>query len=291
MTMAAAIEGRTADARTWSKASRIASVDIVRNLASTEMTWRGLEQQFCTPYQRFDFLRAWQREVGEREGLAPFIVMPFDANRRPLLVLPLALRQAYGARCVHFMGGKHSTFNMALWDRDFAASTTTADLDALLVENAEMRDRLLRTLADMENLRRRTEREKADTARYAITNFARVELTDPALKTFLEGVELTERELLNVLERHGVTRIEPLGQRFDPNFQQAMFEVQNPDVAEGTVVDVMQAGYAIGDRCLWPALVAIVKGGSKQVKAQGDGDAATRKAANDDFPDGGWPGD
>ena len=112
-----------------------------------------------------------------------------------------------------------------------------------------MRDRLLRTLADMENLRRRTEREKADTARYAITNFARDVLTvgdnlkrtmdhvpaeaaaqDPALKTFLEGVELTERELLNVLERHGVTRIEPLGQRFDPNFQQAMFEVQNPDV-------------------------------------------------------------
>ena len=185
-----------------------------------------------------------------------------------------------------------------------------ADLDTLLVENAEMRDRLLRTLADMENLRRRTEREKADTARYAITNFARDVLTvgdnlkrtmdhvpadaaaqDPALKTFLEGVELTERELLKVLERHGVTRIEPLGQRFDPNFQQAMFEVQNPDVAEGTVVDVMQAGYAIGDRCLRPALVVIAKGGAKQAKAQGDGDAAARKAANDDFPEGGWPGD
>ena len=185
-----------------------------------------------------------------------------------------------------------------------------ADLDALLVENAEMRDRLLRTLADMENLRRRTEREKADTARYAITNFARDVLTvgdnlkrtmdhvpadaaaqDPALKTFLEGVELTERELLKVLERHGVTRIDPVGQRFDPNFQQAMFEVQNPDVAEGTVVDVMQAGYAIGDRGLRPALVVIAKGGAKQAKAQGDGDAAARKAANDDFPDGGWPGD
>ena len=189
------------------------------------------------------------------------------------------------------------------------ARTLDADLDALLAENTEMRDRLLRTLADMENLRRRTEREKADTARYAITNFARDVLTvgdnlkrtmdhvpneaaadDPALKTFLEGVELTERELLNVLERHGVTRIEPLGQRFDPNFQQAMFEVQNPDVAEGTVVDVMQAGYAIGDRCLRPALVAVAKGGAKQAKAQGDGDAA-RKAANDDFPEGGWPGD
>jgi len=184
------------------------------------------------------------------------------------------------------------------------------DLEALLNENAEMRDRLLRTMADMENLRRRTEREKADTASYAISNFARDVLTvgdnlkrtiehvpaeaasqDPALKIFLDGVEITERELLNVLERHGVTRIEPLGQRFDPNCHQAMYEVQNADVPEGTVVDVMQAGYAIGDRCLRPALVAIAKGGAKQAKAQGDGEAATRKAANDDFPDGGWPGD
>ena len=122
-----------------------------------------------------------------------------------------------------------------------------ADLDALLSENAEMRDRLLRTMADMENLRRRTEREKTDTARYAISNFARDVLTvgdnlkrtiehvpaeaaasDPALKSFLEGVELTERELINALERHGVTRIEPLGQRFDPNCHQAMFEVRTP---------------------------------------------------------------
>ena len=187
-----------------------------------------------------------------------------------------------------------------------------ADLDALLVENAEMRDRLLRTMADMENLRRRTEREKTDTARYAISNFARDVLTvgdnlkrtvdhvpadaaaqDPALKSFLEGVELTERELLNVLERHGVTRIEPLGARFDPNCHQAMYEVPNPDVLEGTVIDVMQAGYVIGDRCLRPALVAIAKGGAKPAKPQaGDGNgAAPRKAANDDFPDGEQPGD
>ncbi len=188
-----------------------------------------------------------------------------------------------------------------------------ADLDALLAENAEMRDRLLRTMADMENLRRRTEREKTDTARYAISNFARDVLTvgdnlkrtvdhvpadaaaqDPALKSFLEGVELTERELLNVLERHGVTRIEPLGARFDPNCHQAMYEVPNPDVPEGTVVDVMQAGYVIGDRCLRPALVAVAKGGTKPVKPQPEGDgngAAPRKAANDDFPDGEPPGD
>src|SRR5438445_471417 len=134
MTMAAAIEGRTADARTWSKASRIASIDIVRDLASAEATWRSLEssEQSCTPYQRFDFLSAWQRQVGEREGLTPFIVIAFDAERRPLLLLPLALRHAYGVRCASFMGGKHATFNMALWDREFAASATAADLEALI---------------------------------------------------------------------------------------------------------------------------------------------------------------
>jgi molecular chaperone GrpE len=181
-----------------------------------------------------------------------------------------------------------------------------SDLDVLLTENAEMRDRLLRTMADMENLRRRTEREKTDTARYAISNFARDVLTvgdnlkrtiehvpaeaaagDPALKSFLEGVELTERELLNVLERHGVTRIEPLGQRFDPNCHQAMYEVEDATVPEGTVVDVMQSGYTIGERCLRPALVAVAKGGAKQAKPKGnDNGTAPRKAANDDFPSG-----
>jgi molecular chaperone GrpE len=181
-----------------------------------------------------------------------------------------------------------------------------ADLDALLAENAEMRDRLLRTMADMENLRRRTEREKVDTARYAISNFARDVLTvgdnlrrtiehvpaeaasqDPALKSFLEGVELTERELLKVMERHGVTRIEPLGERFDPTCQQAMYEVQNAEVPEGTVVDVMQSGYTIGERCLRPALVAVAKGGSKPAApAPGNGQAGEpRRAANDDSPE------
>jgi molecular chaperone GrpE len=116
---------------------------------------------------------------------------------------------------------------------------------------------------------------------------------DPALKSFLDGVEITERELLNVLERHGVTRIEPLGQRFDPNCHQAMYEVQNPDVPEGTVVDVMQAGYTIGDRCLRPALVAVAKGGAKASKQpQTDGDSfGTRRPANDDVPGGGKPGE
>jgi molecular chaperone GrpE len=189
------------------------------------------------------------------------------------------------------------------------AAEASAELTALVAENSDMRDRLLRTMADMENLRRRTEREKADTSRYAISNFARDVLTvgdnlrrtiehvpadaaaqDPALKSFLDGVELTERELLNVLERHGVTRIDPVGQRFDPNCHQAMYEVQNADVPEGTVVDVMQAGYVIGDRCLRPALVAVAKGGAKQMAPSEQPGDGPPKAANDDFPGGGPQG-
>src|SRR5947207_14243256 len=116
MTMASAIEDRTADAGMWSKASRIAGIDIVHDLAAAEGIWRKLEgaQTSFTPYQRFDFLSAWQRQVGEREGLVPFIVIAYDAERRPLLLLPLALRHAYGARCAGVMGGQHSTYTMAL---------------------------------------------------------------------------------------------------------------------------------------------------------------------------------
>jgi molecular chaperone GrpE len=191
-----------------------------------------------------------------------------------------------------------------------AGAEVVTDLETLLAENADMRDKLLRTMAEMENLRRRTEREKSDTARYAISNFARDVLTigdnlrravehvpaeaaaqDPALKSFLEGVELTERELLNMMERHGVTRIEPLGQRFDPNQQQAMYEVPTTEVPDGTVVDVMQAGYTIGDRVLRPALVAVSKGGAKQPpqkKPENGGNGfAKGSAANDDIPEGG----
>lgn len=185
-----------------------------------------------------------------------------------------------------------------------AGGEVAGDLEALLSENADMRDKLLRTMADMENLRRRTEREKEDTSRYAISNFARDVLTigdnlrrvmehvppeaadnDPALKSILEGVELTERELLKVMEKHGVTRLEPLGQRFDPNQEQAMYEVPTTDVPDGTVVQVMQAGFTIGDRVLRPALVAVSKGGPKAAPTpkggaqEGDGFGP---AANDD---------
>lgn len=150
-------------------------------------------------------------------------------------------------------------------------------------ELAEMKDRLLRALADMENMRKRTEREVADARVYGISSFARDILgvadnmhramqalddelrskADEATKALLEGVELTERELMNVLEKNGVKRIEPLGQKFDPNRHQAMFEKEDPTVPSGSVVQVMQAGYMIGERMLRPALVAVAKGGAK----------------------------
>jgi CelD/BcsL family acetyltransferase involved in cellulose biosynthesis len=134
MTMAAAIGSRTAGAPVRSSASRIAHVDILDDLDSAEKAWRGLESagQFFTPYQRFDLLETWQRQVGAREGFQPFVVIAYDAEHRPLLLLPLAIQHKHGVRTAWFMGGKHATFNMALWDRDFAAAATAADLDALI---------------------------------------------------------------------------------------------------------------------------------------------------------------
>ena len=130
MTMAAAIESRTAGASAWSASSRIATVDIFTDLTQAEPVWRSLELQrhLSTPYQRFDFLRPWQQMVGAREGLQPLVVVAYDRDRAPLLLLPLVIKRAWGARIAHFMGGKHATFNMALWNRDFATVASRADL-------------------------------------------------------------------------------------------------------------------------------------------------------------------
>jgi CelD/BcsL family acetyltransferase involved in cellulose biosynthesis len=134
MTKAAAIERRTADAPAQSTSSRIAHVEAIGDLAAAEPIWRSFEnrQQFLTPYQRFDLLSAWQGAAGRREDLRPFIVIATDAECRPLLLLPWAIRHKFGVRTAHFMGGKHTNFNMGLWDRDFAAEAGPADLDALL---------------------------------------------------------------------------------------------------------------------------------------------------------------
>jgi molecular chaperone GrpE len=178
---------------------------------------------------------------------------------------------------------------------DFAANNNAAGAEdtervvdlaqeaaTLAKENAELKDRVLRTLAEMENLRRRTEREVADSRVYAITSFARdlvgvadniqraldavrdsgVTLEGPA-KALVDGVELTERELLKVLEKNGVKKFDPKGEKFDPNLHQAIFEVPDARVPSGSVVQVIQPGYAIGDRVLRPALVGVSKGGPK----------------------------
>jgi CelD/BcsL family acetyltransferase involved in cellulose biosynthesis len=135
MTMAAVIESPTATAKaqTRSGAQRIAHVDVFHDLHEAEPIWRSLEtSQFSTPYQRFDFLSAWQRHVGTKRDRQPCIIVACDAERRPLLLLPLAVGAENGVRVARFMGGKHTTFNMALWRQDFAATATQADLDALL---------------------------------------------------------------------------------------------------------------------------------------------------------------
>src|SRR6185437_16601770 len=133
MTLAAAIESRTADAPARSRSSRIARVDLISDLGVAETIWRELEaRQLATPYQRFDLLSAWQLEVGNREGALPCIVTAHDADGRPLVLLPLTLRRHRGIRIASFMGGKHTSFNMALWDRDFAREATPADRTALV---------------------------------------------------------------------------------------------------------------------------------------------------------------
>jgi len=141
MTMAAAMQSRTAESPARSKASRIAHVDIVADLGEAERVWRALEEpgHLFTPYQRFDLLGTWQRSVGEREGARPFVVIARDAEQTPLALLPLALRQGHGVRTACFMGGKHTTFNMGLWNAEFAAQAGLSDLDALI---APLRNRV-----------------------------------------------------------------------------------------------------------------------------------------------------
>jgi molecular chaperone GrpE len=155
------------------------------------------------------------------------------------------------------------------------------DLEILQLkeESGALKDRLLRTAADMENLRKRAEREKAEATLYAATNFARDllsvadnmsralaampaearEQADDATKNLLAGVELTERELLKVFERYNIRKVETVGAKFDPNVHQALFEVPTKDHPPGTVVQEMQSGFAIGERCLRPAMVGVSK--------------------------------
>jgi len=152
------------------------------------------------------------------------------------------------------------------------------ELAAARQEAAQLKDQLLRALAEAENVRRRAQREREDAAKYAIANFARDVLqvsdnlhraleaipaaalaADEALRSLHEGVSATERQLDAALERQQVKRVWPMGEKFDANLHQAMFEVPTADQAPGTVVQVMQAGYLIHDRLLRPALVGVAK--------------------------------
>ncbi|HHY51067.1 MAG TPA: nucleotide exchange factor GrpE [Alphaproteobacteria bacterium] len=162
------------------------------------------------------------------------------------------------------------------------------ELTELRQQNAELNDRLLRLAAELDNFRKRAERELADTRAYAISGFARDMLTatdalsralltlpaearesaDGPLKSLIDGIELTEREMQRLLAKHGVRPIEAEGEKFDPHKHQAMFEVPDPSRPEGTVVQVVQTGFTIGDRVLRPAMVGIAKGGPKSGLAE-----------------------
>lgn len=177
-------------------------------------------------------------------------------------------------------GGEAAEAEAAAEDADEGAQDRIADLEA---ENAELKDRMLRLVAEAENTRRRAEREAGDARRYAVTKFAADVLgvadnlrraleavpeedraeAEGAFKDLIVGVEMTERELQRALESHGVRRIEAQGQRFDPKLHQAMFEVEDAAKPAGTVVQVVQEGYVIADRPLRAAMVGVSKGGPK----------------------------
>lgn len=173
-------------------------------------------------------------------------------------------------------------------EADGEAPAYGSPLEALAAENqkqeeeiSDLKDQALRLAADMENLRRRTQKDVADARNFSITGFARDMLNvadnlrraidhvsaedreNAGVKTLIEGVEMTERELHNTMEKHGVKKLEPKGEKFDPNFHQAMFEVQNTEVPNNSVMEVVQVGYVIGERVLRPAMVGIAKGGPK----------------------------
>ena len=170
-------------------------------------------------------------------------------------------------------------------------------LEALAAENsrqeeeiANLQDQILRGAAEMENLRRRTQKDVADARAFSISSFARDMLgvsdnlrraldhvddahkEQPGIKTLIEGVEMTERELLNNLEKNGVKKLDPKGEKFDANFHQAMFEVENTEVPNKTVMEVVQVGFIIGERVLRPAMVGVSKGGPKTVPVKEEGE-------------------
>ena len=170
---------------------------------------------------------------------------------------------------------------------------------ALQAEVADLKDKWLRAHAEVENIRKRAEREREEAAKYSIAKLARDIVAvgdnfqraidavpagaaekDPALKSFLDGVTMTERELLNALDRHGIKRVQPLNEQFNPHLHQAVAQVPRADVPSGTIVEVYQAGYMIEERVLRPALVGVAQGGPKPSAPP----EATAPPANENTP-------
>jgi molecular chaperone GrpE len=161
------------------------------------------------------------------------------------------------------------------------AESETKELSVLEGELATLKDQWLRAMAETENLRRRATRDREEALKYASTNFGRDMLsiadnlrraleTSPSaeelpesMKALVQGIELTENALLSAFERHGIKKVEPMGEKFDANLHQAMFEVEDQSVPAGVVVQVLQAGYVMHDRLLRPAMVGVSKGGQK----------------------------
>ena len=159
---------------------------------------------------------------------------------------------------------------------------------ALAAEVTELKDQLLRAVAEGENVRRRAAREKLDASKFAIASLARDLLAVPdtldraigsigedvrdqeGVVNLIEGIELTQRQLLGIFERHGIKPIHPMGEKFDPNFHQAMFEAPDTGQPDGTIVQILQAGYVIGDRLLRPAMVGVAKGGGQNTGLPGN---------------------
>ncbi len=180
------------------------------------------------------------------------------------------------------------------------AADAEARIAALEAEVERLKDERLRALAEVENVRRRAARDKADAAKYAVSGFARDILgvadnlqramaavdeqargVDPALDGLIVGVQMTEKELLSVFQRHGITPIAAEGQPFDPHVHDAMFEVPDPSVPAGTVVHVVEPGFMIHDRPLRPARVGVSTGGPKPAPKPPGAEAGSEAAASD----------
>ena len=255
-----------------------------------------------------DELDALRRKAAEREASRTG-GMGRDALRRAaddLLKADRAARRRKAAEDADTFAEFDGDPDASAFEQDDAfgqdvAGTIGAEIERLKAEAAELKDQNLRLAAEMENLRRRTQREVSDAKSFAVTGFARDMLTvndnlrraieavsdekratgSDEFKSLLEGVELTEKSMLATMERHGVKALAPEGERFDPNFHQAMFEIPNPDVPANTVLQVVQTGYSIGNRVLRPAMVGVSKGGPKarmEAEPGADGDEAAKDA-------------